>query len=61
MLAGSKLLVGNRFARAFVAAYAVLLHLFIMVRKNPLLIDAYNLVTGRRFCPGLALPIDLDA
>lgn len=34
MLAGSKLLVGSRFARAFVATYAVLLHLFIMVRSR---------------------------
>jgi len=31
VLAGSKLLVGSRIARAFVATYAVLLHLFIMV------------------------------
>lgn len=32
VLAGSKLLVGSRMARVFVAVYAGLLHLFIMVR-----------------------------
>jgi homeobox protein cut-like len=31
VLAGGKLLLGSRFARAFLAVYAVLLHLFIMV------------------------------
>ncbi|GAX75276.1 hypothetical protein CEUSTIGMA_g2721.t1 [Chlamydomonas eustigma] len=31
VLAGGKLLLGSRFARAFLATYAVLLHLFIMV------------------------------
>lgn len=31
VLAGSKLLVGSRMARVFIATYAVLLHLFIMV------------------------------
>lgn len=31
VLAGSKLLVGSRLARAFLAVYAVLVHLFLMV------------------------------
>ena len=31
VLAGSKLLVGSRFARAFTAIYALLLHAFVML------------------------------
>ena len=31
VLAGSKLLVGSRFARAFIAIYALLLHAFVLL------------------------------
>lgn len=31
VLAGSKLLVGSRFARAFTAIYALLLHAFVLL------------------------------